>query len=182
MGLIDENLLQRIREDKEIVVMRGASDAEIDDAQNAVGVRFPPSYIEFLRLFNGGEIRHLRLFRIGEDKMVEGMNDIELSRYLFVGDLVGPVLGIDDSIVNWQGTEEEKEASRHTNSFFEGIHSRRYFPFGDDHGGNWFCFDLTQKRDDGEYPILQWDVVAWDCLPEWRANSFANLLADAYSD
>jgi cell wall assembly regulator SMI1 len=165
---------------KKTIVIGGATEANIDAAQEAVGVRFPPSYIEFLRLFNGGEFRYLRLHRIGEDKMVEEMGPY--SGYEYVGDLVGYVRETDNFLANWERPEDEDEANRFTNPFYEGVYARRFFPIGDDFGGNYFCFDLTQERENGEYPVLQWEHELWNRLPEGRASSFTDLLAIVYSD
>ena len=66
MTSISEELLDKIQRDSETVVVEGASQAEIMSVQQAVGVRFPPGSIQFLRRFNGGEFRHVRTHCVGD--------------------------------------------------------------------------------------------------------------------
>ncbi|MGV3611419.1 MAG: SMI1/KNR4 family protein [Fluviicola sp.] len=44
----------------------GASDSWIEKAQNRLGVKFPPSYIWWLKNYNGGEINGEEVFSIYE--------------------------------------------------------------------------------------------------------------------
>jgi len=37
------------------------------------------------------------------------------------------------------------------------VADRTIIPFGDDYGGNLYCFALNRADVDGEYPIVQWD-------------------------
>jgi cell wall assembly regulator SMI1 len=37
------------------------------------------------------------------------------------------------------------------------VAARTIIPFGDDYGGNLYCFALNRADSDGEYPILLWD-------------------------
>jgi len=66
VALISEEMLDRIQDDGETVTAEGASQAEIMSVQQAVGVRFPPGYIQFLRRFNGGEFRHVRMHCVSD--------------------------------------------------------------------------------------------------------------------
>jgi hypothetical protein len=41
--------------------------------------------------------------------------------------------------------------------YIAGIEEGRVLPFANDWGGSYFCFDLTKKSKDGEYPVLFWN-------------------------
>ncbi len=64
--MIGEELLDRIQNDGETVAIEGASREEIISVQRDIGVRFPPSYVQFIRRFNGGEFRHVRMHRVAD--------------------------------------------------------------------------------------------------------------------
>ena len=61
---MEARLLQCIRSEPESSYKRGATERQIGAAQRRLGVRFRPSYQQFLRQFNGGEFRFARMYRL----------------------------------------------------------------------------------------------------------------------
>jgi len=61
---MEARLLKRILADPSSSYKRGATERQIVAAQKRLEVRFPPSYQQFLRHFNGGEFRFARMYRI----------------------------------------------------------------------------------------------------------------------
>lgn len=187
--MMDIQLLEEIKRDtlstdryKKTVAMTGASAEQIAGAQEELGIQFPPSYVAFLREFNGGEFRYLRMMRIGENEMNE-RSQAETGDGLleYYGDLVDYVTSGDRFYNTWKRPADEEEAGKYTNPFWEGIYARRYFPFADNHGGSYYCFDLTTSHG-GEYPVLYWEHEIWAEPPTYRAGNLAELLAQVYSD
>jgi len=41
--------------------------------------------------------------------------------------------------------------------YIAGTEEGKILPFANDWGGSYFCFDLTKKSEDGEYPVLFWN-------------------------
>ena len=41
--------------------------------------------------------------------------------------------------------------------YIGGIAEGRVYPFANDWGGSYFCYDLQRPRPDGEYPVLLWN-------------------------
>ena len=66
MAVISEELLDMIRADDETEANEDASFSEIASVQQALSVRFPPGYIQFLNRFNGGEFRGVRMHRAAD--------------------------------------------------------------------------------------------------------------------
>lgn len=61
---MEKRLLLRIQSAPASSYKRGASERQIEAAQKRLQVRFPPSYQQFLRHFNGGEFPFARMYRI----------------------------------------------------------------------------------------------------------------------
>lgn len=67
----------------------------------------------------------------------------------------------------------------------DGIQEGDAYPFGATWGGDYVCFYLRKKSDDGEYPLLFWNHEASeDENPEglWSAlaDNFADFMQDHY--
>lgn len=62
------DLLLAIRQDPESEFAEGASELDIQRLQKALGITFPPSYIEFLKNFDGGEFRLVRIFSVAAER------------------------------------------------------------------------------------------------------------------
>ncbi|MBY0551412.1 MAG: SMI1/KNR4 family protein [Candidatus Obscuribacterales bacterium] len=61
-------LLHAIRQDPESEFADGASEMDIQRLQKALGITFPTSYVEFLKNFDGGEFRLVRMFSIAAER------------------------------------------------------------------------------------------------------------------
>ena len=61
---MEVDLLDRLRSDADTTVTGGASERLVAAAEKKLGVRFPLSYRAFLGVFDGGEFRFARIYRI----------------------------------------------------------------------------------------------------------------------
>ncbi len=147
--MIDPDLLERIRQDPRAFFTTGAAQSEIDAMYATVDVPLPESYLAFLKEFNGGEFRSIRMHRIGENALQQDSQGKPLPFYF--GDVVGTARTLKDHI--------------------PGVAEGSFFPFGDDFGGNYYCFDLTRMQD-GECPIIQF---LHECVKPTFTERAANL-------
>jgi SMI1 / KNR4 family (SUKH-1) len=150
MAEIDDALLQKIRNDGDTKAASGAASANIEAAQQTLGVRFPPSYVQFLRAINGGELRDLIIFGVHDEK-AKWPNEEARPK---TGDIV------KDSL-----------QARVLPHFEDGT----MLPFGASWGGDYVCFDLTRRAEDGEYPILFYAYEDSECI---GLQPFSNEAAD----
>ncbi len=63
MGL---GILARLRDSANVDVGPGASESDIADAEEAIGMRIPPAYRQFLKEFGWARIGHWEVFGIGD--------------------------------------------------------------------------------------------------------------------
>ncbi|HVK04609.1 MAG TPA: SMI1/KNR4 family protein [Armatimonadaceae bacterium] len=167
MAYFTEDFLETVRNDAETEAAPGLSAAVIEAAQREVGFRFPPSYVQFLRLFNGGEFRYVLIHHVDTEAAREEAEQAEADL-----DRVG-------GLTEWAETARD---------LVPEIAEGRIYPFGRDWAGSYFCFDTSQPGPDAEYPVLIWnheyaeDPESASLLWGRQADNFALFLENVYGD
>ncbi len=108
---------------------RGATDSELETAQRQMGINFSPSHIQFLKRLNGGWCFGLRFLGVNQ-----------------------PVMEAE----GFQTITDFRQAVSDSGKYIPEVAVTKVLPFANDWGGDWYCCDLTQVDEYGEYPILQW--------------------------
>lgn len=125
-----ERVRRRLSESDQCQIAGPVTDGDIDAAEAALGVTFPPSYRKFLRTFGGIAIpEHLGV-----------VHD-------FVGVKAAAGDDGDDVVHRTLRARAERKLGNHLVVVGIGAQQRE-----------WFCLDVSREDDNGEAPVVMYDA------------------------
>ncbi len=155
---LSASLIEQIENHPESTLDVSAGEALIRSAAYSLPFPLPPSHVEFLGRWNGGELNGVRFCACGE---------------------IGPHAEFD-----------LLEDGKSMGEYIAGVREGRVYPFACDWGGDWYCFDLERRGQDGEYPVVRWnhdaaeepDEELWTLLAPNFVAFLQKVLEDDYDD
>ena len=128
----------------------GTTEAAVAEAESELGFRLPPSFRLWLKKNNGLGVEGVSIFPIHDARDVRRTWASIVREYR----------------VNWAGWLE--------NFADEGMSFEHLLPFGEFGTGDYYCFDYSRVRADGEVPVVRWSHETGEA--EDRAATFAEFL------
>jgi len=127
----------------------GTTAEAIARAEAELGFTLPPSFREWLLKNNG----------LGED-----------------GVSIFPVFDERDPRMTWDSIVRQNEGGQWPGEPFEdeGRDFCHLLPFADYGTGDYYCFDYSRRRADGEVPVVRWSHETGEC--EDRGETFDDFL------
>lgn len=135
--------------DKKLRVIGTTEDA-IANAEGELGFRFPPSFRSWLLMNNGLSAGGVSIFPCYDERDVRKTWDSIVRNYR----------------TNWAAWLE--------NFADEEMSFEHLLPFGNFGTGDYYCFDYSRVRADGELPVVRWSHETGEV--EERAETFKEFL------
>jgi SMI1 / KNR4 family (SUKH-1) len=158
---VDEELLDRIRSDPRSSPENPVTKKRIREVEKEIGHAFPAAFIRFHLEFGGGEYPFARMMSLKHAPR-------------------GP-----RPYARGAGVEQVElgscELTEHLNLLYAFEPPRSgLVPFGDDWGGNVYCFDTAARSEAGECPIVQVDHERVSDPPDEIADTFADFVTSQW--
>lgn len=134
----------------------GTTNESLDRAEGELGRRLPPSYREWLLENNGRYLDAIRVFPVLDDRDVRTTWD-------------SIVRNFKEGWSEWLSTLDT-----------DGDEFAHLLPFAEFGTGDFYCFDYSVVRDDGEAPVVIWSHE--DGLLEPRGDDFGEFVRRAAAD
>lgn len=122
-------------------------DALIVSAENALALKFPPTYRLFLKKYGCGGFRGFEIYGLTKDHSVNFEN-----------------LSIPNAI--WLTLDERKD----------DYLPHHFIIISDTGDGYWYCLDSSQPNSEGEYPVVIWGLDMAEKDKEKVAEDFGEFL------
>ena len=133
----------------------GTAEDVIAKAESELGFRLPPSFRLWLLTNNGLQVGAVSIFPVHDERDTRKTWDSIVRNYR----------------VNWAGWLE--------NFSDEEMTFAHLLPFGEYGTGDYYCFDYSRVRADGEVPVVRWSHETGEI--EDRAETFPEFLEKAAS-
>ena len=152
----------------------------IHQAEQILGMRLPPSYINFLTFTNGLGLgvypeEFYCVYGVGEARALWD----DVVQFQSTNALILDYHEISSNWLQWQNIlayERGRDRETGINTFISDEHV--CVPFA--RTGDEWCFDCSKPNEQGEYPILFWDHEL--CEATWKYADFASWFTDTVSN